>query len=1053
MTNKLLKFLLYAAVLLLAVPLQAQLKAPTLENLRINGMLMYDDNRSEDVLGFYEYTATNPVCRKVLKLSPRNYLAGDAVVVDGKLYTYHLDVQYEFVNSAFYTVIDVATGEASKSSNISWELGPAYSHYAKSAALNPMDGKVYCSGFEYNEDNKTLTPTLKIWNVTANSKESVGTMQASLAVMSFDKDGNLYGITASSSDTSDDGGRLVKVNTTTGDLTLVGDTGVRPKFDQSGVISPFDGRLYWFATERMVGGGANDAYARLYVVDLATAKAECIGDMPNGDEVVAAWIPAQTIDDNAPGVVHGLSAVFTAPALTGNVKFTLPDKTYSGSNLEGELEWTVSASDKILAQGKAASGSDVDAEVTVESSGEYTFEVIAANQAGKSVAAQTSTYIGYGVPKPVGDVKFTVEDGRHVVTWEHVTTLDKGEYLDGTHAAYRVVRYPEAVVLHEKLTDNRFEEPALDGAIQSTYYEITAVNGDRSAAPAKSNVIVTGSSVELPYSEDFSDEASFGLFSTIDGNKDNSTWYYSSKSVKIRQTTAGNQDDWLVLPPVQLEEGYSYEMKFNCYATQTKNINILDVAMGISPEAESMTELLLADVEVANTTSRAMKEVSLTIKPKTSAKYRIGLHLKSAKMQGTFTIDDISLSAGRSTAIPAAPAIGAVAAGKGALEATISITAPTLTAGGAELTKPLTGFEILRDGTTVKEIDAVPGVSDYSYKDNTIKSAGIYTYSVYAVNADGNGEIAETTIYIGRDVPAALAGLTATDNFDGTVTLTWDEPSEIGVNGGYVDVAHLVYTATTPDNSLVENIKGTSAVLPIEKTGEQKEVKYTLGVKYDDVSAMECLTAESNSLVAGAPYSLPFAENFADASFASKIWTKNPIEPAKSSSFNFMTSADSDHGGNGGGLKIFAYDDNSIGRWISPVIDLSANVSPEISLWLGMSSADIVFELQIREAYGEWKTVKVVEPVSQWTEIKANLSDFRSPFVRLGFVAQFSKSFNGMYIDDINIHDLSSGIDSITADDGEAEIYNLQGMRVSDTAAPGVYIMRKGGTVKKVIIP
>ena len=116
MITKLLKKLLCGIVVFAALPLPAQMKAPSLDNLRINGMLMYDNNRSEDVLGFYEYSVTAPVSRRALVLSPRNYLSGDAVVVDGKLYTYHLEVQYGYVNSAFYTVIDVATGEADRKS-------------------------------------------------------------------------------------------------------------------------------------------------------------------------------------------------------------------------------------------------------------------------------------------------------------------------------------------------------------------------------------------------------------------------------------------------------------------------------------------------------------------------------------------------------------------------------------------------------------------------------------------------------------------------------------------------------------------------------------------------------------------------------------------------------------------------------------------------------------------------------------------------------------------------------------------------------------------------
>ena len=148
MYKNLLRTLLGGAILVTGLTASAQQKAPSLESLRINGMLMYDDDRSEDVLGFYEYTATAPVTRRALVLSPRNYLSGDAVVVDGKLYTYHMEVYAgSMVDAAYYTVVDVATGSATKSPNISWDLDVAYSHYASSAALNSVDGKVYCSGY------------------------------------------------------------------------------------------------------------------------------------------------------------------------------------------------------------------------------------------------------------------------------------------------------------------------------------------------------------------------------------------------------------------------------------------------------------------------------------------------------------------------------------------------------------------------------------------------------------------------------------------------------------------------------------------------------------------------------------------------------------------------------------------------------------------------------------------------------------------------------------------------------------------------------------------
>lgn len=1049
--EKLLKKFIYGMAVLSAMPLSAQLKIPSIDNLRINGMLMYDNDRNEDVFGFYEYSATAPVSRRPLVLSPRNYLAGDAVVVDGKLYTYHLDVSYGFVNSAFYTVIDVATGKASKSANISYELGPAYSHRATSAALNHKDGKVYCSGYEYNEANKTLTPTLKLWNVTENTKEAIGTMQASLAVMSFDNDGNLYGITASSSRTADDGGRLVKVDTSTGNLTIIGDTGVRPWFDQSGVISPYDGRLYWFANVIVPDGGVDDAYARLYTVDLTTAQTECIGDLPNGDEVVAAWIPAQTIPDAAPGVVTGLAQAFTAPSFSGRINFNLPSKTYSGAPLSGNLDWTVKSGENTLASGNGEAGSPVSADVTMPKSGAYAFEVTASNGEGAGVTARTEAYIGYGVPAAVEAVTFAIEDGKNVVTWDHVTKLTEGDYLAGGHASYRIVRQPGNVVLSDNLSENRFEEPALDGTLQATYYEITAVNGDMSATATKSNSIVTGSSVELPFEENFEDASSLNLFTVIDGNNDKTTWAYSSisKAVQIRQASGTDHKDWLVLPKAQLMAGYSYELNFTCYASVASYTNILDVAMGTT--ADDMSTAIESDIEVTNATSRLKKEISVTIKPAVTGTYNIGILIKSAKRQGSFTIEKITLSAGTSTAIPAAPELAASSGADGALKAVLTIVAPTKTAGGDAITNRITAFEIMRNGVALTNIEAEVGKAEYTYTDETIASAGLYTYTVRAINADGKGETAKTTVYVGRDMPVAPDDFTATDNFDGTVTLSWTTPT-VGANGGYVDAAHLVYSITNPDKSMVEGVHGTTAKSAISKTGTQELVKYVLGVRYDDDDAMKAVTAESNALVAGELYTLPFSEDFADADTRSQLWIKEPVKFNKSSDLEFSKSADSDHGGNGGGLKIYSYAKDVVGRWISPALDLSQSVEPELNMWVKMFSTNVAFDLQIQKEYGNWETIATVEPTTEWTELKVPLSAHRGRFVRLGLTGRFDGSYTAVYMDDITITENKAGIEDVIADEnGETEIYNMQGIRVSDTAAPGIYIVVRNGVAHKVI--
>ena len=122
-------------------------------------------------------------------------------------------------------------------------------------------------------------------------------------------------------------------------------------------------------------------------------------------------------------------------------------------------------------------------------------------------------------------------------------------------------------------------------------------------------------------------------------------------------------------------------------------------------------------------------------------------------------------------------------------------------------------------------------------------------------------------------------------------------------------------------------------------------------------------------------------------------------------------------------------------------------------MWVKMFSLDASFELQVQKEYGEWETVATVDPSTEWVELKAPLSAYRGRFVRLGLTGVFAKGYNGVYMDDIAVRESTSGIDGVAAPDTTGtEIYNVQGLRVSDTAAPGVYIVRKGGEVRKVIV-
>lgn len=1076
------KYSVFTFLALLAMPGigNAALRSPSIENLRIAGMMMYDNDRSVENTGIYEYSATAPVQRKLLNSIKRATVGGDAVVKDGKLYSYNLSIEYGYINSAKYYVYDIATGE-SKSTNITYsDVALAYSHKATSATIDPQSGMVYCSGLKYDADTKTLTPELKTWDLANNTKTTIGAMQAQLCVMSFDKEGNLYGITASSSKGSEDGGFLVKVDKTTGSLSRIGDTGIRPWFDQSGVISPYDGKLYWFSNSPAKSGDANAADAVLYSIDLSTGATTKIGDLPYGDEVVAAYIPAQTIADNAPSAVSDLKAEFTGAALTGALSFTLPTTTYSGASLNKDVvEYTVTSNATLLASGQGEAGAQAIAQITVPASGLYTFRVTTTNEAGTGMEKEITAYVGYDVPSTIKEVTFSIANNTNTISWDRPDGTLNGGYMDSSHPHYRIVRQPGNVVLENDWTSTTYTEPALTGELQSTYYEITPTNGDVAGATTKSNTLATGTSLALPYSQDFTEANALELYSIIDGNNDDNTWYYSLKAAKYRQSYDNAADDWLILPPVKLEAEKSYDFSFTGYNTQAKNNNILDVALGTAPEVASMTEQLKTDIAYDGSTSRAPITTATTIKPDKTAVYYIGIHLKSPAKQSTFTVDDISISAGKSTNIPAAPGNLTVAAGeKGALSAKLSFSKPTTTAGGKELTNAVTSFTIERNGVEIKSVQATDD-ANYTINDTYISQAGIYTYTVAALNSDGTGEAATASVFIGRDEPKAPASATAADNYNGTATVKWQQPDIVGANGGYVDVDHLVYTIyNSSEKEVKKDIKGLEATVTFDNDGEQQLESFTVNAKYTDTSAdNKGASVETNSLIAGAAYTIPFEESWADAKAATSLWTKDAVS-GKSYDASWYARADADYDGNGGGADMTGYAAGAASRWCSPKLDLSATTQPVASLFVKIPSGNMEFALQVQTEYGEWQNIAQLTEATEWTPITVDLSPYRSKCIRLGLLGTCVTDINYVYVDQLTVAETLSSVESAATDDVsiipgigritvvtatpvDVKVFNAAGALVytgnistTETISlnAGIYIIKADAHIKKAIV-
>ncbi len=146
-------------------------------------------------------------------------------------------------------------------------------------------------------------------------------------------------------------------------------------------------------------------------------------------------------------------------------------------------------------------------------------------------------------------------------------------------------------------------------------------------------------------------------------------------------------------------------------------------------------------------------------------------------------------SATASASVPEAPGEpGGLAAELAEIEAadeaasvTLTWTASTVPAAAqCEVPYPLLGYTVLRsDGGQETEI-STPGKGATSFTDDNAAFSTTYTYRVMARNAIGNSPAAETAVTVpARPVlPPTAVSASISDPFDGTVTVSWEEPAQ-----------------------------------------------------------------------------------------------------------------------------------------------------------------------------------------------------------------------------------------------------------------------------------
>lgn len=396
---------------------------------------------------------------------------------------------------------------------------------------------------EYDGDNFKVTPIGP--NVRTN-----------ITALAFDAKGVLWGIEGGS-------GKLYTINKANGSLTEKGSLGVAASYPgQSAAIDPASGKMYW-------GAVPNQMSASLYEVDLEACTATKVYDFPMGKRYNAFYIPAPATKKGAPAEITDLSAVFTGNGNDVKVSFTAPSKTFGGSDLSGELTFTVKIDDTVPetdGTGKINAGASFEKTYTM-TQGNHTVTVVVGNAVGDAPAASATVYSGFDTPGAVSGLTATADGNNVAISWG-APSGQNGGIVDLSGISYRVVRNPGTVLLAENTGETALADVLPEGHVKEYTYTVTVFSGEQEGISATSEGISYGSPYTIPYSQDFESIGSFaesGL-KAIAVNNASQTWKLGemngNKCAEVAGIASTKHDYTLFTAPVKLTAGTEYTLRF-----------------------------------------------------------------------------------------------------------------------------------------------------------------------------------------------------------------------------------------------------------------------------------------------------------------------------------------------------------------------------------------------------------------------------------------------------------------------------------------------------------
>ncbi len=436
-----------------------------------------DQDREAD-LGLYNFYATDKVALNPV-VKGADFAWESAMYVNGKVYAMTNDMEDGFPSGNRYLAFDAETWEQIQEPVVIELL----ENLAGSLCYDPTTGKTY--GFFADPWSGVYRNYREFDPKTGVSTPIMDYLEITFPVAAINSKGKMYAIDAR--------GDLYEIEKTTCEMTRIGYTGLDPKYSQSMTFDYRTDKLYWYASTRP---GVMD----IFEVNVETGEATRISE-DGPYQMVATFIENPVY--GAPNWVENVAYVATDnSALEGTLSFKLPEKTFDGQTLTGDLEVQVSVDGKnVITEGGYAPGADFEKSLTL-TEGQKRIAIVVKNDVGKGLYARFTVWAGTDIPKPVSNLTIADNGGKAVLSWDTPESGVNNGNIDIENLRYKIVRN-DGVTVADNLAECSYTDEKAGEKYAYTFYTVTAYNSAGESEATVSKAMLFGNTLSTPFTESF----------------------------------------------------------------------------------------------------------------------------------------------------------------------------------------------------------------------------------------------------------------------------------------------------------------------------------------------------------------------------------------------------------------------------------------------------------------------------------------------------------------------------------------------------------------------